>query len=63
MDIGDPDDGATDEKATQQHDNGNPVQGKKVGEGNLVRIPHYGVGQLQSPPRCDPAHDKKYDQI
>ena len=63
MDIGDPDDDATNEKATQQHDNGDLVQEKKVGEGTPVRTPHYGVGQLQSPLRCDPAHDKKHDQI
>ena len=62
MDIGDPD-GATDEKATQQRDNGDLVQEKKISEGTPVRTPHYGVGQIQSPLRCVLAHDKKYDQI
>ena len=61
-DIGDPGDDATDE-SPKQHDSTRPVQEKTGDEGTLERTPHYDVDQLQSLLRCDPAHDKKYDQI
>ena len=46
----------------QQHDMDGSLQMRMEDEGNPVRKLHYGVGQLQSPSRCDPAHDTRYGQ-
>ena len=55
-------DDATIDEGEQQHDNDELHQKRMEVEGNPVRRLHYGAGQLQSPLRCDPAHDTKYGQ-
>ena len=50
-------DNATTDEVKQQHDSDELRHSRMEVEGNPVRRLHYGVGQLQSPLRCDPAHD------